>query len=86
VLPGLSLEAPARVSEHFKIPSHDDAYKAVMTLTHGRGVDYAFEVISTAKTIELAFRMILRERKVCVERGGAALTAANGFALGAGSI
>ena len=38
-------------------PSQDDAYKSVMELTHGRGVDYAFEVISTAKTIELAFRM-----------------------------
>ena len=38
-------------------PSQDDAYKTVMTLTHGRGVDYAFEVISTPKTIELAFRM-----------------------------
>jgi S-(hydroxymethyl)glutathione dehydrogenase / alcohol dehydrogenase len=42
---------------HVVNPSLDDAYKAVMTLTHGRGVDYAFEVISTAKTIELAFRM-----------------------------
>jgi len=38
-------------------PSADDAYKAVMEITHGHGVDYAFEVISTAKTIELAFLM-----------------------------
>ena len=38
-------------------PSQDDAFKAVMELTGGRGADYAFEVISTAKTIELAFKM-----------------------------
>jgi S-(hydroxymethyl)glutathione dehydrogenase/alcohol dehydrogenase len=41
----------------FVNPSQDDAYKAVMDLTRGRGADYAFEVISTPKTIELAFRM-----------------------------
>jgi S-(hydroxymethyl)glutathione dehydrogenase/alcohol dehydrogenase len=45
---------------HFVNPSKDDAFKAVMDLTGGRGVDYAFEVISTAKTIELAFRMTAR--------------------------
>ena len=28
-----------------------------MELTGGRGADYAFEVISTSKTIELAFKM-----------------------------
>lgn len=39
---------------------HDDPLKAVLDLTHGRGVDFAFEVISTAKTIELAFRMTTR--------------------------
>jgi len=42
---------------HFVNPSQDDAFKAVMELTGGRGVDYAFEVISTAKTIELAFKL-----------------------------
>ena len=31
-----------------------------MELTHGRGVDYGFEVISTTKTIELAFKMTAR--------------------------
>jgi Zn-dependent alcohol dehydrogenase len=31
-----------------------------LDLTAGRGVDYAFEVISTAKTIELAFKMTAR--------------------------
>lgn len=40
--------------------SQDDPIKAVQDLTHGRGVDYAFEVISTAKTIEQAFRMTAR--------------------------
>jgi S-(hydroxymethyl)glutathione dehydrogenase/alcohol dehydrogenase len=45
---------------HFVNPSQDDAFKAVMELTGGRGVDYAFEVISTAKTIELAFKMTAR--------------------------
>lgn len=38
-------------------PGQDDAFKAVMELTGGRGADYAFEVISTPKTIELAFKM-----------------------------
>jgi S-(hydroxymethyl)glutathione dehydrogenase/alcohol dehydrogenase len=45
---------------HFVNPSQDDAFKAVQELTGGRGVDYAFEVISTAKTIELAFKMTAR--------------------------
>ncbi len=45
---------------HFVNPSQDDAFKAVLELTGGRGVDYAFEVISTAKTIELAFKMTAR--------------------------
>jgi len=45
---------------HFVNPSQDDPFKAVMDLTGGRGVDYAFEVISTAKTIELAFKMTAR--------------------------
>ncbi|MGE0821480.1 MAG: Zn-dependent alcohol dehydrogenase [Candidatus Binatia bacterium] len=45
---------------HFVNPSQDDAFKAVMDLTGGRGVDYAFEVISTTKTIELAFKMTAR--------------------------
>jgi S-(hydroxymethyl)glutathione dehydrogenase/alcohol dehydrogenase len=45
---------------HFVNPSKDDAFKAVMDLTGGRGVDYGFEVISTAKTIELAFKMTAR--------------------------
>lgn len=49
---------------HFVNPSQDDPFKAVMDLTGGRGVDYAFEVISTAKTIELAFKMTAR-RGVC---------------------
>ena len=44
----------------FVNPSQDDAYKAVMDLTRGRGADYAFEVISTPKTIEMAFRMTAR--------------------------
>ena len=38
----------------------DDPLKAVLDLTHGRGADFAFEVISTPKTIELAFRMTAR--------------------------
>jgi S-(hydroxymethyl)glutathione dehydrogenase/alcohol dehydrogenase len=41
-------------------PSQDDPWKAVLELTGGRGVDYAFEVISSAKTIELAFKMTAR--------------------------
>ena len=45
---------------HFLNPSQDDPFKAVLDLTGGRGVDYAFEVISTAKTIELAFKMTAR--------------------------
>lgn len=45
---------------HFINPSQDDPFKTVMDLTSGRGVDYAFEVISTAKTIELAFKMTAR--------------------------
>lgn len=45
---------------HLVNASTDDAVKAVQDLTHGRGVDYAFEVISTAKTIETAFRMTAR--------------------------
>jgi S-(hydroxymethyl)glutathione dehydrogenase/alcohol dehydrogenase len=45
---------------HFVNPSQDDPFKAVMDLTGGRGADYAFEVISTAKTIELAFKMTAR--------------------------
>jgi S-(hydroxymethyl)glutathione dehydrogenase/alcohol dehydrogenase len=45
---------------HFVNPAKDDAFKAVMDLTGGRGVDYGFEVISTAKTIELAFKMTAR--------------------------
>ena len=45
---------------HFVNPSQDDPFKAVMDLTGGRGVDYAFEVISTTKTIELAFKMTAR--------------------------
>lgn len=45
---------------HFVNPAKDDAFKAVMELTGGRGVDYGFEVISTAKTIELAFKMTAR--------------------------
>lgn len=45
---------------HFVNPSKDDPFKAVLALTGGRGVDYAFEVISTAKTIELAFKMTAR--------------------------
>jgi S-(hydroxymethyl)glutathione dehydrogenase/alcohol dehydrogenase len=49
---------------HFVNPSQDEPFKAVMDLTNGRGVDYAFEVISTAKTIELAFKMTAR-RGVC---------------------
>ena len=49
---------------HFVNPSQDEPFKAVMDLTSGRGVDYAFEVISTAKTIELAFKMTAR-RGVC---------------------
>lgn len=49
---------------HFVNPSQDEPFKAVMDLTGGRGVDYAFEVISTAKTIELAFKMTAR-RGVC---------------------
>jgi S-(hydroxymethyl)glutathione dehydrogenase/alcohol dehydrogenase len=49
---------------HFVNPSQDDPFKAVMDLTGGRGVDYAFEVISTPKTIELAFKMTAR-RGVC---------------------
>jgi S-(hydroxymethyl)glutathione dehydrogenase/alcohol dehydrogenase len=40
--------------------AHDDPLKAVLELTHGRGVEFAFEVISTPKTIELAFRMTAR--------------------------
>jgi S-(hydroxymethyl)glutathione dehydrogenase/alcohol dehydrogenase len=44
----------------FVNPSQDDAHKAVMDLTRGRGADYAFEVISTPKTIEMAFRMTAR--------------------------
>ena len=40
--------------------NQDEPVKAVQDLTHGRGVDYAFEVISSAKTIELAFRMTAR--------------------------
>lgn len=38
----------------------DDPVKAVLDLTHGRGVEFAFEVISTARTIELAFRITAR--------------------------
>ena len=38
-------------------PGQDDPFKAVMELTDGRGADYAFEVISSPKTIELAFKM-----------------------------
>jgi S-(hydroxymethyl)glutathione dehydrogenase/alcohol dehydrogenase len=45
---------------HFVNPAKDDAFKAVMDLTGGRGVDYGFEVVSTAKTIELAFKMTAR--------------------------
>jgi Zn-dependent alcohol dehydrogenase len=45
---------------HFINPAQDDPFKAVLDLTAGRGVDYAFEVISTAKTIELAFKMTAR--------------------------
>ena len=45
---------------HFVNPSQDEPFKAVMDLTGGRGVDYAFEVVSTAKTIELAFKMTAR--------------------------
>ena len=41
-------------------PSQDDALPAVLELTQGRGVDYGFEVISTPKTIELAFKMTAR--------------------------
>ncbi len=40
--------------------SQDDPWKAVLDLTGGRGVDYAFEVISSSKTIELAFKMTAR--------------------------
>ncbi len=39
---------------------NDDPLKAVLELTHGRGVEFAFEVISTPRTIELAFRMTAR--------------------------
>jgi len=39
---------------------NDDPLKAVLEITHGRGVEFAFEVISTPKTIELAFRMTAR--------------------------
>ncbi|GIX46128.1 MAG: alcohol dehydrogenase [Candidatus Tectimicrobiota bacterium] len=38
-------------------PTRDEPWQAVRDLTEGRGVDYAFEVISTPKTIELAFKM-----------------------------
>lgn len=38
-------------------PSKDDPWRSVLDLTGGRGVDFAFEVISTPKTIELAFKM-----------------------------
>ncbi len=40
--------------------AQDDPLKAVQEYTKGRGVDYAFEVISSAKTIEQAFRMTAR--------------------------
>ncbi|MCS6924411.1 MAG: Zn-dependent alcohol dehydrogenase [Candidatus Binatia bacterium] len=49
---------------HCVNPTQDDPLTAVMDLTGGRGVDYAFEVISTPKTIELAFKMTAR-RGVC---------------------
>lgn len=49
---------------HFVNPAQDDPFMAVMDLTGGRGVEYAFEVISTPKTIELAFKMTAR-RGVC---------------------
>ncbi len=45
---------------HTVNPANDDALKAIMELTQGRGVDYGFEVISTTKTIELAFKMTAR--------------------------
>lgn len=49
---------------HCVNPTQGDPLTAVMDLTGGRGVDYAFEVISTPKTIELAFKMTAR-RGVC---------------------
>lgn len=42
---------------HVVNPGQDDPWSAVLDLTNGRGVDFAFEVISTPKTIELAFKI-----------------------------
>jgi S-(hydroxymethyl)glutathione dehydrogenase/alcohol dehydrogenase len=52
-------------------PQREDALKVIRSLTEGRGADYAFEVIGTGKTIEMAYAAV-RRRGTAIVVGAAA--------------
>ncbi len=65
------LEAAKRFgATHTINPSRQDVVKTVRSLTEGRGADYAFEVIGTGKTIELAYA-VTRRRGMAIVVGAA---------------
>lgn len=56
----------ANGATHFVDPTTDDVVEAVRAATHGRGVDYAFEVVGSPSTVTTAYE--------CARRGGTVIT------------
>lgn len=66
------LEAATRFgATHTVNPQREDVLKTIRALTDGRGADYAFEVIGSGKTIEMAYACV-RRRGMAVVVGAAA--------------
>jgi L-iditol 2-dehydrogenase len=54
---------------HLINPAKENAGEKILTLTHGRGADIAFEAVGTPPTVDLALR--------CLRKGGAATLVGN---------